>query len=208
LGKRLAAVALLVLAVGTGTARADGDPASDVLLSQNLFLPADRQPSLAAEQRLNQAVDSASKGRLRIRVAIIATPADLGSVPVLYRQPKRYARFLGQELAFVYTQRLLVVMPNGYGLWRKRPPPPARELAAVDALPPPDTTDGTALALAADRAVRRLLALHGLHVVAPPPPARPPSRATSDRLEIAVGVLVLGALAAALWLVRRALSHG
>ena len=45
--------------------------------------------------------DAKARG-YEIRVALIASRYDMGSVGVLYRQPKRYARFLGQELAFVY----------------------------------------------------------------------------------------------------------
>jgi hypothetical protein len=35
----------------------------------------------------------------------------------LWRQPENYARFLGQELTLVNRAALLVVMPNGFGLY-------------------------------------------------------------------------------------------
>ncbi len=48
---------------------------------------------------------------------MIASATDLGSVTALWRQPAEYARFLGQELSLVYRGVLLVVMPDGYGLF-------------------------------------------------------------------------------------------
>jgi len=32
-----------------------------------------------------------------------------------WKKPQDYAKFLAEELAFVYDKRLLVIMPNGYG---------------------------------------------------------------------------------------------
>src|SRR5438876_401116 len=49
-----AAVAVLALALVSGAA-ADGDPASDVLLTQNAFFPSPA-PSAGAQQDLNQAI--------------------------------------------------------------------------------------------------------------------------------------------------------
>ncbi|MGZ4401132.1 MAG: hypothetical protein ACXVYM_09705, partial [Gaiellaceae bacterium] len=63
------------------------------------------------------------KAGFAIRVAVIFSSYDLGSVTSLWRKPKTYARFLGVELSFVYRQRLLVVMPNGFGFnWPKHSP--------------------------------------------------------------------------------------
>jgi hypothetical protein len=145
---------------------------------------------------LEAAVDAAARARVPIRVAVIATPYDLGSVGALYRKPQRYARFLGQELSYVYKGRLLVVMPNGYGLWRARPVP-RRELEAVAALPPAGTTDAAKLADAADRATRTLLDLHDVPVEGAPAVPRPRST-TGDWVKIVAAALGAGALAAAL----------
>ena len=38
------------------------------------------------------------------RVAIIASPPDLGSVTELWHQPQNYARFLAQELTLIYRE--------------------------------------------------------------------------------------------------------
>ena len=115
---RAVLLALAVLFVAAPAARADGDPASDYLLSQPTFLPPDAGIPTAYQNQLNQIVADAKANHYEIRVALIATPYDLGSVSVLNNKPKQYARFLGQELAFIYRGRLLVVMPNGLGVSR------------------------------------------------------------------------------------------
>ena len=51
-----------------------------------------------------------------IKVAVIAAPSDLGAVVALWRKPEQYASFLAQELSLLYRGRLLIVMPNGYGI--------------------------------------------------------------------------------------------
>src|SRR5207244_499168 len=47
---------------------------------------------------------------------LIASPTDLGGVPSLFGRPTEYARFLDAELQFVYSGRVLVVMPQGAAL--------------------------------------------------------------------------------------------
>ena len=114
----LLACLLTALALPSG-ARADGDPASDVLPFQPYFLPPDAGASVAQQERLVSVVRAAQHSGLPVRVAVIASPVDLGSITALWRQPHNYAQFLGQELALVATNRslLLVVMPNGLGLY-------------------------------------------------------------------------------------------
>ena len=117
---RLAAVAAILastLALLAGVAQADGDPASDVLASQSLFLPSDAGVPVAEQGRISGLLTAASRSGYQIRVAMIASPMDLGSVSELWQQPANYARFLGLELSFVYRGPLLVVMPAGYGLY-------------------------------------------------------------------------------------------
>ena len=96
-------------------ARADGDPASDYLLSKQVFLTSESTSESPAERQLVNAVQAANRSGFSIRVAIISTDYDLGSITELWHRPRIYARFLGLELSGVYKQRLLVVMPNGYG---------------------------------------------------------------------------------------------
>jgi hypothetical protein len=184
-------VAALVALSFASLARADADPASDWLIQQDAFYPYTTKVSTSQKQALNAALASGRKAGVPIKVALIAGPNDLGAVSILFkRPPQQYAKFLGTELSYVNKARVLVVMPSGFGLWWHKPLP-AREIAAIRALPPPASADGDAMAAAANTAVRRLLALHGINV-APPPAAH--SSANADRLKIAGGALLLVAI--------------
>jgi hypothetical protein len=112
------AFAAAALACAVPAARADGDPASDYLLTQKVFFPFDVKAPKAKQQELLALVEEASAKGYAIRVAVIGSSYDLGSITGLWRQPQTYARFLGAELTFVYKNRLLVVMPNGFGFNR------------------------------------------------------------------------------------------
>ncbi len=94
---------------------ADGDPASDVLVYQPVFYPYAPAPH-ALEHRLSGLVKSANQQGYGVRIAIIQSRRDLGAVPELFAKPAVYARFLGSELSGVWHGRVLIVMPNGYGL--------------------------------------------------------------------------------------------
>ena len=122
-------------------ARADADPASDVLYIQSLYLPYTAKPSPAVEAALNAAIQHAAAVGKPIRVALIATPNDLGGVPQLFGKPVEYARFLDSELQFVYSGSVLVVMPQGAGYAKG-----GRLVAdkAVDAARPGPGNDGLA----------------------------------------------------------------
>lgn len=96
--------------------RADGDPASDMLLEQNVFFPYSA-PSRSAGLALQQAVGSVYAHGTRIKVAVIYDEADLGSIPSLFGHPADYAHFLGIELGHWYVGPLLVVMPAGFGIY-------------------------------------------------------------------------------------------
>jgi hypothetical protein len=181
---RLLVVAAAAACIAAPVARADGDPASDYLLSQKTFVPFDAKIPKEQSDTLNGIVEDARKKGYTIRVAVISRPFDLGAVPSLFKKPKTYARFLGQELFFVYKGRLLVVMPNGYGVSRggKAYAPGQR---VVGKLPPPGS-DGAALTEGAIRAVRALAASQGVHAVAPPPVSS--DSTANDRLVIAAAV--------------------
>jgi hypothetical protein len=100
---------------GVGQARADGDPASDVLAEQELFLPWDAGVSATQQAVIAALLRDLDRDRQPLRAALIASSGDLGSVTTLWRKPQVYAEFLGDELSLVYTGPLLVVMPNGFG---------------------------------------------------------------------------------------------
>jgi hypothetical protein len=185
-------VAAAVL-LAPAAARADGDPASDVLLTQDVFVTYSVKVLRSQQSELEAVVAAAKSAGFRVRVALIATPADLGAVPSLFGKPKRYAEFLGREIVFVYPGRLLVVMPNGYGVSRRGALVP-REQRALDELPRPGS-DGSALVKAAEQAIRRLAELSGTRIPAAAP--QPSDHTTRDRLEIlgiALSVLVIVAL--------------
>ena len=117
----LACVAALAV---PATVLADGDPASDYLVVGDAYLP---YPPPPARTELSAALATVRKEHGRVKVAVIATANDLGSIPSLFGKPADYAKFLGQELSFVYDAALLVVMPAGYGFYEDGKPTPAAD---------------------------------------------------------------------------------
>ena len=110
------AAAVAIVALHVPVARADGDPASDLLLEQNVFFSYDA-PSQAARLALQQAVGRVYAHGNRIKVALIDDQTDLGSIPSLFGHPADYAQFLGIELGHWYVGPLLVAMPAGFGIY-------------------------------------------------------------------------------------------
>jgi hypothetical protein len=155
-------VALAALALGGGgtlapaSALADGDPASDVLLLQNVYYPYKPPVSAALRARLDDLAKRAAKAGFPIKVALIAAPADLGVVPEMIGRAQRYARFLEPEIVYNRPVPLLTVMANGYGTQATGPRGPA----VVAALPAPGA-GSDALARGALVAVQRLAAANG-----------------------------------------------
>jgi hypothetical protein len=198
---RALAVATAALAFAVPAAHADGDPASDFLLSQDVFFPFDAKIPEANQKQLSAVVADAKAKGFTIRVALIASDFDLGSVPSLFGKPKVYARFLGQELFFVYKGRLLTVMPNGYGV-SSGGKALKDEQRTVDRLPPPGK-NGAALTAAAALAVQKLAAAKGVQV--PLPPLDSGSSTTQDRIVLALIVVALLALGGAGYVLRRVL---
>jgi len=194
-------VGAVATAAVAGSARADGDPASDFLIAQQVFFPYDVKLPPRQQAELTGTVSAANEAGYKIRVAIIADSYDLGSVTALWRKPRLYARFLGQELSFAYKNRLLVAMPNGFGF--NRPGHPAtHEYAIVDRIPIGRGAAG--LLEAATTAVQRLAAASGVHVTVTD--AKGGGSSTShDRLVIVAAAVaaVLAAAAARLLLRRR-----
>jgi cytochrome oxidase Cu insertion factor (SCO1/SenC/PrrC family)/thiol-disulfide isomerase/thioredoxin len=116
------AITLLGIGCHAPVARADGDPGSDVLVFQNLFVTPDAGLSVTEQAQLGDLLQAAQRAGMPVRIAVIANRFDLGSVTALWREPRAYARFLGIELSLAYSGRLLVVMPNGLGFnWPGHP---------------------------------------------------------------------------------------
>jgi hypothetical protein len=160
-------VALTLLA--PAGALADGDPASDVLAAQAVYVPGDGGFPAAQTARLGALVTAAQRAGVPIRVALIATQADLGSVTELWRQPQSYARFLGQELSEVYHGTLVVAMPAGFGITN------VGGARGASAAPPVTGGRGGALIPATISVVQAIAAAHGRHLTAPAAVAAPGS---------------------------------
>jgi hypothetical protein len=197
LGSVLAVVVVCALTVGSlpGVARADGDPASDVLATQSVFLPQDAGMPLAQQRQLSGLLSSAASSGYPIRVALIASSSDLGSVTELWRQPQPYAQFLEQELSLVYHGPVLVVMPNGFGLYggASSGVPVSRSTLAGIRI----AAGGAGLGAAALSAVQGLAAAAGHSLTVPPASAGPSGSSSTNPLPavaFAIG-LVLIALA-------------
>lgn len=158
--RRAAALAAVgVFLALPAAARANGDPASDYLLVRNTFLPFTTGIDKDAVDRLEKTIQAADKAGYKIKAAMILAPSDLGTAFSLFRQPQRYAQFLGLELGFVYRGRLLVVMPNGYGYAVNGKPDP-KSSRVLKGVPPPGA-DATKEVEAATLAIRRLAAANG-----------------------------------------------
>jgi hypothetical protein len=176
----VAAVAACALLALPAAARADGDPASDVLIYARVFWPYQVKYPADSVKALNQAVVETGKKGYKVRVALIQNEFDLGSAGLLFKHPQDYSKFLAQELAQFNTDWVLVVMPNGYGIYHcvgirraegyvdpcEKARPAAADIKALRELGTPKAD----LAAAADQAVRALAELHGAGLGGPPWP--------------------------------------
>lgn len=183
----LLAAALVACAALAATARADGDPASDVLIVQKVFFPYGGGPVPKEDAAaLESVVKQANAKGFTIRVAVIADKLDLGSVTALWRKPRTYAKFLGGELLFVYKKgRLLIVMPNGFGIFRGTKQD-ERILARIKT-----GSSADELVKAATTGVERIAAASGVKVQPVPKKA---SSSSDNRLAIALGGVAFLAL--------------
>ena len=93
---RVLIVCALALGATGALARADGDPASDVLLGQSVFYPYQPAVSASLQKQLDAETAAAQKAKFPIKVALIGSPVDLGVIPDLFGQPQKYANFLDQ----------------------------------------------------------------------------------------------------------------
>lgn len=123
---RLALITVILASVALIAAPAvlaDGDPASDVLVENQLFNPVDSGISLGSQARLESLLNASAKAGFRLKVALIASQTDLGTATAFWRSPGKYAQYLGYELSELYGGQLLVVMPSGFGLYGPRSGP-------------------------------------------------------------------------------------
>lgn len=137
-------------------ARADGDPGSDELQAQNLYVGADSGINVAQQVSLSRLLMATKVAGGPVRVAIISHRDDLGADTYFWGEsPRAYASFLGTELSEVYLGRLLIVTPGGYGVhWQGHPISAA--LGPLSRLPVPGSSRPAALVAAAVVAIRAL----------------------------------------------------
>jgi hypothetical protein len=187
--RRAAALAALLIAlVLPAAAAADGDPASDVLLGQTVFLPyAPISPTV--QRQLYAVTAAAARAGYPLRVALIGAKSDLGVVPALFGKPGQYARFLTSELTGVVNGPVLVVMPSGFGLAARGN---ALSTAALANVRVGAGTNG--LGTAAVTATERLAAAAGHPLPAGAASAQAPtpgaSSSTVRQALVAIGILV------------------
>ena len=121
LGRIASTLVALTLAAAPAAALADGDPASDVLPSQDAFFPYAPQASKPLVVALDKVLKEIRGKDFPVKVAVIGSQADLGSYPTMFNNPQAYANLLASELptnphgGVKDEIRLLVVMPGGFG---------------------------------------------------------------------------------------------
>jgi len=198
-----ALAALLAVSLAAPTAAlADADPASDVLLGTSVFYPYQPAVPAALQKRLNAQVAAAARAHFPIKIAIIASPIDLGAIPNLFGKPQQYATFLDQEISFNSKQLLLVVMPAGYGSAGL----PAASRAVVSSLAKPTGQTGGALTNETLAALPKLAAAAGHPIASVPAETGGGSSGGSPVALIAILAVVAVALAGTVIALRRRAS--
>lgn len=193
---RAALAVIAATAMPASGALADGDPASDVLLGQAVYLPYS-PVTRSLQARLFALTAGSAKAGYPVRVALVSGPGDLGVVPALFGRPGQYARFLSSEIGGAVNAPVLVVMPAGFGLARSgRPLPALAELGGIRIGPGAD-----GLATAALAAVPRLARADGHPIPAAALSASPnagaPARTVRHALTAVAVLLLLAAVAIA-----------
>lgn len=200
-------VAAIVAPVPTA-ALADGDPASDVLISQDVYVPYFPAPSKAEARKLSRLLAQVRRDGYPMKVALIQTTGDLGANPDLLGRPAAYAKLLASELAaHVKRPYLLVVMAQGGLAGNNLGPDADRILRGID-IDTEAQSDG--LVRAALQAVAEVAAANGLETSLPEvikaddQPAADDGRSHTALYVLAAVIVALGvALIAFSFVVRR-----
>jgi len=189
----VAIVAVLALVVAVpGLARADGDPASDVLLGQDVFTGYG-QISARITDELYSVTAAAQKAGYPVKIALISNKGDLGAVPQEFGHPAKYAYFLDYEIYTAVSGVVLVVMPKGFGVASSGRP---QSNAALSAIPIGPGTGG--LGIAAVAATEKLAAAAGHPLAGDAASATVPLGASGAQINQAVETLLVLAVLAAL----------
>ena len=167
------AIALVVGSVSgaPGTAWATGDPASDVLLQQDVYYPYAPPASVRMRKALDRLLTRTREAGYPVKVALIQTPTDLGDLGRLFGNPALYARELRDELTRIRhgtpetgPLHLLVVFPSGLSGTGLGP----RAGEALDPVAVNAAARSDGLVQAALQAIPRLAAVNGARVATPP----------------------------------------
>jgi hypothetical protein len=199
-------MALMLPTIEPVGARADGDPASDVLLAKNVFYPYEPEVNASLESAMQKALNAfAAATGIYLKVAIIGAPQELGLVPQFFGHPQQYAEFLDREISFNAPQALLTVMPAGFGVM------PAGATEALRRVPVDAKHGPDGLTRSAIRAVVALARYHGHPIAAPSIPQLSTQSSSSPTLLIfglPVAVLILGGVGLFLRGRSRSTGHG
>jgi hypothetical protein len=192
----IALVAALTLLASPAVARADGDPASDILLGEDVFFPYAPETAPRLSDALTGLLERTRSAGYPIKVALIESEGDLGANADLFGRPLDYANLLADELRTLRHGRagdeelhLLVVMPSGFsgsGLG-------ARVDEALEPVRIEAAAQSDGLARAAIEAVARLASVNG-HSTPIPPEAKlalAPSDESTERSSPSVLPFVL-----------------
>ena len=199
--KSLVASLLLVsvLAGPVALALADVDPASDVLLLQNVFVPYQPKVCTQLKDQLTSLAGKTKAAGYPLKVAIVGSRQDLGGAPQFFGNPQGYAKFLGQESASTAPmsertfrrRQLLVVMPKGFGTYQVDP----KAAAAAKTVSISSNADANALAKAAVLAAPKMATAAGHPVAADKPASGCTKKGTSFLVFLApIVVLLIGGL--------------
>lgn len=155
--------AALALSVAPA-AQADGDPASDVLATQDVYYPYSPRPTQQLVDALDRLLADVREAGYPMKVAIIATAADLGAYPTMFNDPQRYTDLLATGLPtnphgnLEEALHVLVVMPGGFG-GKNLGERVDEALAPIDIEPEEGSSDP--LVRAALKAVARIASVNG-----------------------------------------------
>jgi hypothetical protein len=191
-------------------ARANGDPASHVVPTRDVFLPSEPVVCSLAGRRLEAVTEATRKAGYPVKAVVIPTPEDLGTLRRLFGRPEAYARQLELELPAEMFEpldgkrgyRLLILMPGGLGLNRAD----QRESRVLERIGAEGTASEEELARLATRAILQLARATGHGFRKPPPKSQCVGTASSDSGSlgaIAIGAVVVAMLALAWFLGRR-----
>src|SRR3954470_22409207 len=96
--RRIVSLALCLLVFAPAAARADGDPASDVLLQQDAYYPYAPKTATRMRTALDALLSRARADGYPMKVALAQPPGALGASGSLFNSPQRYANQLAHEL--------------------------------------------------------------------------------------------------------------